>query len=302
MKIIIERLMFVLFFFFLTGSYSKASAEPASDSINRNTGDTAIRKGYASVNGLKMYYEIHGKGQPIVLIHGAYSGINSSFGALIPELAKTRQVIALELQGHSRTADMDRALGIPQLSDDVVALMKQLSIKQADIFGFSLGSAVGFELALRHPEMVRKLIMASFSYRISGIYPEIWGAVGSITPEMFEGTPFKKEYDSLAPDPKHFPVLMEKLKALNTSIRDRTDAELKSIQAPTLLIAADGDIVKPEHIVEIFKMMGGGPGINFGQPSKVQMAIIPGSPHATLTSRNELLIPIINGFLDIASN
>ena len=127
--------------------------------------------GYAPVNGLKMYYEIHGTGQPLVLLHGAFSAIGTSFGAVLPELARSRQVIAVELQAHGRTADIDRPLSYELMADDVAALIEHLGLEQADIFGYSMGAAVALRVALRHPEMVRKLVLASVTYNLSGIHP-----------------------------------------------------------------------------------------------------------------------------------
>src|SRR5689334_24070526 len=132
---------------------------------------TAAQTGYAQVNGLHMYYEIHGTGQPLVLLHGAFSAIGTSFGALLPELAKTRQVIAFELQAHGRTADIDRPMTLEQMADDVVAALQHLGIAQADLFGYSMGAGVALQIAIRHPDVARKLVLASVTYTMSGFHP-----------------------------------------------------------------------------------------------------------------------------------
>src|SRR5918995_3173839 len=149
--------------------------------------DAAPQTGYAPVNGLEMYYEIHGTGQPLVVLHGAYMTIDY-MGEVVPGLAKTRQVIAVELQAHGRTADVDRPLSYEQMADDVAALLHHLGIEQADVFGFSMGGAAALQVAIRHPEVVRKLVLASASYTSDGAHPELIEMMPTITPEAFAGS------------------------------------------------------------------------------------------------------------------
>ena len=178
-------------------------------------GDDARGAGsYAEVNGLEMYYEIHGTGRPLVLLHGAYMTIEA-MGEVVPELARTRQVIAVELQGHGRTADIDRPLSYEQMADDTAALLRHLGIEQADIFGFSMGGGVALQVAIRHPDLVRKLVVASASYTSDGMQPELLEMVPTITPETFAGSPMEAAYQELAPNPEDFPTLVEKLKRLD---------------------------------------------------------------------------------------
>ncbi len=146
--------------------------------------------GYASVNGLHMYYEIHGTGEPLVLLHGAYMTIDA-VGELVPSLAETRQVIAVEMQGHGRTADIDRPITYEQMADDTAALLRHLGTGQADIFGFSMGGGVALQLSIRHPGLVRKLVVASASYTSDGMQPELHEMIPGITPEMFAGSPIE---------------------------------------------------------------------------------------------------------------
>ena len=162
------------------------------------------QKGYAPVNGLKMYYEIYGAGKPVVLLHGAFNTIDMAFGQLIPELAKGHQVIAVELQGHGRTADIDRPFSFETMADDVAALLKYLKIDSADIMGYSMGGGVAQQLAIRNPKMVRKLIITSSVYKYDGWSAETRAILPQLTAQMFERTPIKTNYDSLAPDPKHW--------------------------------------------------------------------------------------------------
>src|SRR3712207_6215021 len=169
---------------------------------------------YAEVNGLNMYYEIHGTGQPLVLLHGAYMTIDA-MGEVVPALAETQQVITVELQGHGRTADIDRPLSYEQMADDVAALLGHLGIERADVFGYSMGGAAALQVAIRHPEVVRKLVVASASYTSDGAHPELMEMIPSTTPEVFAGTPIEEEYLRLAPNPGDFPTLVAKLKRLD---------------------------------------------------------------------------------------
>jgi pimeloyl-ACP methyl ester carboxylesterase len=253
---------------------------------------------YASVNGLQMYYEVHGTGQPIVLIHGAYSAIGTSFGKILPELAKSRQVIGVDLQGHGRTADIDRPLTNTQMADDVAALLKHLGIDQADIFGYSMGAGVALELAVRHPEKVRKLILMSVAYNREGFHPGHAEMVGEIKPEMFVGTMWYDEYQQIAPNPENFPKLVEKNSQLTREFQGWSEEDVASIKAPTLLIMGDSDIFRPEHAVAMFRLLGGGVvGDMVGLPN-AQLAILPGTTHVTIVDRTEYLVPMVTAFLE----
>ena len=176
------------------------------------------KHGYVAVNGLDMYYEIHGAGQPLVLLHGAFSGIGTSFGRILPGLAKTRQVIAFELQGHGRTADIDRPLTVEGMAEDVAAALPQLGIEQADVLGYSTGGFVALHFAVRHPEMLRKLVLMSVSYALSGIHPGLMEGLGEMKPEMMYGSPWHEEYMQIAPHPVEH-LELERL-AIAAGLRD----------------------------------------------------------------------------------
>src|SRR5918911_865529 len=206
---------------------------------------------YAEVNGLNMYYEIHGEGRPLVLLHGAYMTIDA-MGEVVPELAGTRQVIAVELQGHGRTADVDRPLSYERMADDTAALLRHLGIGEADVFGFSMGGGVALQIALRHPEVVRKLVVASASYTSDGMQPELHEMIPSITPEMFAGSPMEAAYQELAPNPGDFPTLVEKLKRLDMTPFAWPAEDVRGIDAPTMIAVGDADVVRLEHAVELF--------------------------------------------------
>ncbi|HST05444.1 MAG TPA: alpha/beta hydrolase [Chloroflexia bacterium] len=253
---------------------------------------------YAHVNGLNMYYEIHGQGQPLVLIHGAFSAIGSSFGAMLPGLAKDRQVIGVDLQAHGHTADIDRPLTLEQMADDIAALLQQLNIKSADVFGYSLGAGVGVHMVLRRPELVRKLVLASITYNKAGFYPGFLDGMGNLSPDMMVGSPWHEEYMRIAPHPEDFPKLFSKVMHLNMNIPDLSSEAIRSIKAPTMIIAGDSDIVQPEHAVEMFRLLGGGViGDLVGLP-KSRLAILPGTTHSTMVTRGDWLVPMITEFLD----
>ena len=173
--------------------------------------ETTPQRGYAPVNGLEMYYEIHGSGEPLVLLHSAFYTVEL-WGPFLASLAETHQVIAVEFQGHGHTADIDRPFSYEQLADDVAALMEHLGIAQADIVGHSIGADTALQVAIRHPERVRKLVPISGKYRYDGEYPELLAGIQMMTPDVFAGTPYVDAYRSTAPNPEGFPLLVEKFK------------------------------------------------------------------------------------------
>jgi len=254
--------------------------------------------GFAPVNGLEMYYEIHGSGEPLVLLHGAFGAIDL-WGPILTSLAETHQVIAVELQGHGHTADIDRPLSFEQMADDVAALMDHLAIEQADVVGYSMGGNTSLQLAIRHPDLVRKLVAISANYRTDGYYPELLAALEMLTPEVFAGSPNLDAYLRHAPNPEDFAVLVEKQKALDAEAFAWPDEDMRSISAPALLIFADSDIVRPEHAVEMFRLLGGGvPGGIVPTVPDSQLAMLPGTDHATIVSEDtDRLVAMIDAFL-----
>jgi pimeloyl-ACP methyl ester carboxylesterase len=254
---------------------------------------------HASVNGLEMYYEIHGTGQPLVLLHGAFSAIGTSFGEVLPSLAERRQVIAFELQAHGRTADIDRPLSIEQMADDVAAALRQLGIEEADIFGYSTGASVALHLVIRHPDVVRKLVLASVTDNLGGVHPGLMEGLADMKPEMMFGSPWHEEYTRIAPNPDDFATLFAKKTQMDRNLKDVPAEVIESIEAPTLLIIGDSDLVRPEHAVEMFRLLGGGVfgDTPAGLPSS-QLAVLPGTSHVTVMSRADLLLSILPPFLD----
>jgi pimeloyl-ACP methyl ester carboxylesterase len=256
------------------------------------------KTGYAQIGSLKMYYEVHGTGKPILLLHGAFNTINMAFGQLIPELAKARQVIAVELQGHGRTNDIDRAFSFESMADDCAALLKQLKIDSTDVLGYSMGGGVAQQLAIRNPSLVRKLILVSTVYKYEGWSKETRSILPMITPEMFAPTPIKQEYDKIAPDPKHFKDFVNKMKKFVTTSYDFGADKIKAIKSPTLIIAGDGDGVTAEHAVEMYRLRGGSYMVDFGPQHSAQLAIFPGSSHISVMMETNWLVSMITPFLD----
>lgn len=262
-----------------------------------------VKSGYAPVNGLKLYYEIHGARQgaklPLVLLHGAFSSIEPDFAQMLPLFAKNRQVIAVEQQGHGHTADIDRPLRYELMADDTVALLQQLGIEQADFFGYSFGGAVAMQIAYRDPEMARKLVLAGgTSYNLEGFHPGLMEGIGSIPPEAFERTPWKEAYDKVAPHPEEWATLIAKKNELDRQYQGWTPEQIQSIKAPMLIMVGDSDIVRPEHVVEMFRLVGGGvAGDLVGVPAS-QLAIVPGTTHVTLVNRADWVTSMTDEFLN----
>jgi len=257
--------------------------------------------GYAPVNGLSVYFEIHGEGDPLVLLHGAYMSIES-MAPLLGPLAAHRRVIALELQGHGRTADADRPITYEGMADDTAAVMEHLGVERADVVGYSMGAGVAVQLAIRHPERVRRLVPVSTTYAYDGMPAEAIELFPTITPEMFKGGPMEADYQRLAPHPDDFESLVWKLKTLDTTDFDWSEG-VRGITAPVLIIVGDSDVVRLEHVVELFRMLGGGVMGDLAGLPKSQLAVLPGTSHfmppgSGVLDRSELMVAMIRPFLD----
>lgn len=264
----------------------------------------APRGAYAKLNDLEIYYEVHGSGRPLILLPGSFYTIEA-MGPLVPLLAETRQVIAVEPQGHGHTGDIARPLRFESLADDIAALITHLGLERADIFGYSLGGGVALQTAIRHPEVTRKLVVTSAPFSSAGWYPEDRAAQAAITAEMFEGTPLHDAFLRMSPTPDAWPVVVAKVRDLVTSNYDWSEA-VSALKAPALLVVGDGDGVRPEHAVEFFGLLGGGKadGDLAGLPASA-LAVLPATTHVGwappfhgILTRTRLLVPIINEFLD----
>jgi pimeloyl-ACP methyl ester carboxylesterase len=248
---------------------------------------TLVKSAYASVNGLKMYYEIHGTGKPLVLLHGAF-GFVDGWATVLPTLTKTHQVIAIELEGHGHTHDLDRPLTFEQMAEDTALLLTQLKIKDADFFGYSMGGTVALGVAIRHPELVRRLaIYGSCTGKPEDTYdPETYKQYQSLSVD-FAPKELKEPYDKMAPDPTRWPVLVTKVKNLGIDFKGYSAAEVKSIKAQVLIMTGDRDVVRPEHAVEMYRLI-----------PNAQLAIFPRGDHFMLWSSPDKLLSTLVPFLD----
>lgn len=255
------------------------------------------QSGYAPVNGLQMYYEIHGEGEPLLLLHGAF-GTVELWGPILETLAAKRQVIAVELQGHGRTADIDRPLTYEQLAADSAAFLRHLGVAQTDVFGYSLGGITALGLAIENPDLVRKLVLVGANYNNDAYYPESLAAIKSLTPEMFAGSPPEVSYKAVAPDPEGFPALVAKVVAsLDDAFGGWREADLREITSPALIVNGDADI-RPEHAVQLFRLLGGGVAGDLVGLPRSRLAILPGTTHVGLVvERADWLVAMTEEFL-----
>lgn len=245
---------------------------------------------YLDLDGMHLYYEVHGDGPPLVLLHGGVLTIEHCFGPLVGLLAEHHRVIALELQGHGHTADVEREPSLAAFAGDVVALLDHLGVERADVLGYSLGGLVGFELAVRHPERVRRLVLAAAHARDDGYHPEISDpeAMGVSTrlPSEADFEAMHAAYRAVAPDPDGFFPFLERMQPVVHGFTGWTDDELRGISSPVLLIVGDHDFIRLEHIVEVHALI-----------PEAQLAVLPGTTHMQVIRRTDLLLPMVEAFL-----
>jgi pimeloyl-ACP methyl ester carboxylesterase len=256
---------------------------------------------YAVVNGLSLYYEEHGAGQPLVLLHGGF-GATELLAPLIPTLAAGRRVIAVDLQGHGRTHDIDRPLRPELMADDIAALVAHFGLERADVMGYSLGGMVALRTAIQHPDRVRRLVVVSVAVRRDGSYPEVLEAMDQMGPaatEPMRQSPLGQMYARIAPRPDDWPTLVAKTGELLRQDYDWA-AETAAMTTPALLVFADADSIRPAHIVEFFGLLGGGlhdAGWDRSRRPVAQLAILPGTTHYDLTA-SPALAPAVASYLD----
>lgn len=258
-------------------------------------------KGYAPINGLEMYYESHGSGQPLVVLHGG-AGSTVMFDHMIPALSRGRRVITADLQAHGRTADIDRPLRYELMGDDIAALVDYLKLGKVDLMGYSLGAGAALRTTIQHPEIVRKLVVVSTTFRRDGWFPEVKEAMSrgrTEDAEMMKQSPMYESYAKIAPRPQDWPVLFAKLGEMLRRDYDWSE-EVKKIDLPTMLVVGDSDSVRPDHAVEFYKLLGGGredAGWDGSKMPKAKFAVLPGTTHYTIFM-SDALVKVVVGFLD----
>lgn len=256
-----------------------------------------VASGLAPVNGVQMYYEIHGEGKPLVLLHGAFMTINLNWSSLIPLLSKNHKVIAVEFQGHGHTPDNSREFSFENLSDDVAALLQFLKIEKADIVGYSLGGGVATQLAIHHSQAVNKLVILSCPFKSDGWSAETRKVFTMMKPEFLAATPLKKYYDSVAPDKSQWTVMVSKLIRMVQTPYDFT-SQVKSISSPVLLVLGDADGIDPDHVTEMIKLLGGGRNGDMTGIPKNRFAMLPGTSHTAVVMKLDWLVSMIVPFID----
>jgi pimeloyl-ACP methyl ester carboxylesterase len=261
-----------------------------------------INGNYAQVNGINLYYEIHGQGDPLILVHGGLGSIEM-FGEVLPLLAAGRKVIGVDLQAHGRTADIERPMTFEAMADDIAALIRYLGFEKADVMGYSIGGGVAQQTVFRHPEVVRKLVVVSSPCKRAGWFPEIVQSMAQMdmaaAAEPMKQSPMYKMYAQIAPRIADWPVLLGKLSALLRMDYDWSE-QVCSIKAPAMILVGDADSVRPAHALEVFEMLGGGladAGWDGAGMSNSRLAILPATTHYTICYSPALAAAVIP-FLD----
>jgi pimeloyl-ACP methyl ester carboxylesterase len=267
------------------------------------TSDTKAAGQYAKINGLDLYYETHGTGRPMILLHGGL-GSGEMFGPTLPLLADHHQVVTPDLQGHGRTADIDRPIDVRLMADDIAALIDHLGLDKPDVVGYSLGGGVALQTAIKYPDKIRRLVAASANIRRDAIPPEMLAQQAQVNASAFEfmkSTPMYQDYARVAPRPQDFPRLLDKMGESMAKDFDLTE-EVRGLQLPTLIVAADADMAPPSHYIEIFKLLDGGlrdgGWMGEGRPKGGHaLAVLPGLTHYNLSS-SPLFAAVTLAFLD----
>lgn len=254
--------------------------------------------GYAFVNGIKVYYEVYGEGKPLVLLHGAFYTIEMNWAQLIPELSKTRKVIAIEFQSHGHTPYSDRKLDIATLASDVEGVMNYLKIDSADVAGFSMGGSVAFQFAVQSPKRLRKLVIISSTYKSDGWLPVVNTGFKDFKPEFFDNTPIKAAYDRVAPDKTNWTKFLKQMFAFAEVPFNVGDSNIAKITSPVLLISGDNDGLDKIELMKTYQLLGGGVSADLGPMPKSHLAIVPSQGHVSLMMQTKTILGYLDGFLE----
>lgn len=255
------------------------------------------QKGYAPVNGIKIYYEVYGKGRPLVLLHGAFYTIGLNWNELIPKLSKTRKVIAIEMQGHGHSPYYERKLDMVTLAKDVEEVMNYLEIDSADVAGYSMGGSIAYQFAVQSPERLRKLVIISSTHKSAGWLPVVNTAFNEFKPEFFDNTPLQTAYDAVAPDKTQWRKFLKQMFDFAQEPFDCGDSNIAKISAPVLIIAGDNDGLDKIELMKTYQLLGGGIVADMAPMPKSQLAIVPAQGHVSLMMQTKTLLDHINNFL-----
>jgi pimeloyl-ACP methyl ester carboxylesterase len=267
--------------------------------VSRSTGqqNKPAESGYVPVNGIKVYYAVYGKGKPIVLLHGAFYTIEMNWGQLIPELSKTRKVIAIELQGHGHTAFSERKLDFATLASDVEGVMDHLKIDSADVAGYSMGGSVAYQFAIQSPKRVTRLVIISSTYKSSGWLPVVTNAFKNMKAEFFSNSPMKVAYDAVAPDKTKWTQFLEQMFAFAAMPFNMGDSNIAKITSPVLLISGDNDGLDKIELIKTYQLLGGAVTADMGPMPKSHLAIVPSQGHVSLMMQTTTILNYLNNFL-----
>jgi pimeloyl-ACP methyl ester carboxylesterase len=253
--------------------------------------------GYAPANGIKIYYEVHGEGKPLILLHGAFFTIDMNWAQLIPELSKTRKVIAIEMQGHGHTPFSDRKLSITTLASDVEKVMDYLKIDSADVAGFSMGGSVAYQFAVQSPKRLRKLVIISSTYKTDGWLPIVNGGFEDFKPEFFDNTALKTGYDAVAPDKTKWRSFLKQMFDFAKVPFNVGDSNIAKIAAPVLIISGDNDGTDKVELMKTYQLLGGGVSADLQPMPKSQLAIVPSQGHVSVMMETTTILNYMNSFL-----
>lgn len=255
------------------------------------------QSGYANTNGIKMYYEVYGEGQPIILLHGAFYTIAMNWSEIIPELSKTRKVIAVEFQGHGHTPYADRKLDIASLAKDIEGLMDYLKIDKADVAGYSMGGSVAYQFAIQSPNRLNKLIIISSTYKNEGWLPEVNNAFDTFKPEVFDDTPLKTAYDAVAPDKTKWHPFLKQMFDFAKEPFNCGDSNIAKINSPVLIISGDNDGLDKVELMKTYQLLGGGIAADLQPMPKSHLAVVPSQGHVTLMMQTKTIVGYMEDFL-----
>ncbi len=278
------RLVLLIAIMFIVSSSSGQQIKPSNS-------------GYAPVNGIKVYYEVYGEGRPLVLLHGAFYTIDMNWGELIPELSKTRKVIAIEMQGHGHSPFSDRKLDIVTLASDVAGIMDYLKIDSADVTGFSMGGSIAYQFAVKYPKRLRKLVIISATYKTNGYLPIVNNAFKEFKPEFFDNTPLKTAYDAVAPDKAKWRDFLQQMFDLDKVPFNIGDSNIAKIAAPVLIISGDNDGLDKIELMKTYQLLGGGVCADMEPMPKSQLAIVPSQGHVSLMMQPKTIAGYLDDFL-----